>query len=156
MAHTAFNIIAAFILLLFIIAACFKKITPAAVITDLIYVGYSLVFEIILGDRLGLYYYISPAESTLYMILSVILIYIPINLIYLAFLPEKPGGIVVYTVFWIVGMLLFEYVSLVTDIVVFTGWRILPWSILTYIATYLLLNLLYRYLDRRLAVKRAA
>lgn len=156
MAHTAFNIIAALTLLILIITACFKRITSAAVVTALVYVGYSLVFEIILGDRAGLYYYINPSESTLYMILSVILIYIPLNLVYFAFLPEKSGSIVIYTIFWIAGMLLFEYVSLAADIVIFTGWRMFPWSVLTYVATYLMLNLLYRYLDRRLAPKRAA
>lgn len=156
MEYTFFYISTSSILLLLVITACLRRITPAAIITGLVSVGYSTVFDITFGDRLGLYYYISPSKSTLYLTLSAIFIYASANIIYLTFLPERPGRILGYTILWIIGMLLFEYISLMTGTIVFTGWSMLPWSVIAYMATYLWLVLLYRYLGRRMRVVHAA
>ncbi len=150
MEYTFFYISVAFMLLLLVITACFRKINAAAVITGMVSVGYSAIFDTTFGDRLGLYYYISPSVSSLYYILSAVFIYLVSNIIFLVFLPENPGRLIMYTALWIAGMMLFEYASLLTRTLVFTGWRMFPWSPLAYIATYAWLILLYRYLGRRI------
>lgn len=152
MEYTFFNISAAFMLTLLVITSCIRKIQAAAVITGLMSIGYSLLFDVTFGDLFGLYYYISPSESTLYMVLSAVLIYQAANIVFLAFLPENPVRIVAYTSLWIAGMLLFEYFSLLTHTLVFTGWRVFPWSLMAYTATYTWLILLYRYLVRRIGI----
>jgi hypothetical protein len=154
MEYTFFNISAAFMPLLLLVASCIRKIKPAAVITGAMSVGYSMLFDISFGDRLGLYYYISPSKSTLYMVLSAVLIYLAANIVFLAFLPENPGRLVFYTSMWVAGMLLLEYACLVTRTIVFTGWDMFPWSIAAYVVTYVWLILFYRYLDRRLSTVR--
>lgn len=155
MEYTFFYISSAFMLLLLVITACIIRVSPAAVITGMVSIGYSTVFDITFGERFGLYYYINPSKSTLYLVLSAVFVYAAANIVYLAFLPDKPGKLIFYTAAWIAGMLLFEYASLLTGTIVFTGWRMLPWSLIAYTATYLWLVLFYRYLDRGLGVVQA-
>lgn len=112
-------------------------------------VGFSLVFESALGEYAGLYYYINQPDSLLYIILSGVLLYPVINMIYTMFLPEKLNSAIFYTIIWIVLMLAFELLSLYTNTIVLTGWRVVPWSILTYILTFSWINLFFRYLKKR-------
>ncbi|MBC8079646.1 MAG: hypothetical protein H7X86_04830 [Gorillibacterium sp.] len=49
----------------------------------------------------------------------------------------------IYTSLWIGFMLVFEYITVIWDIVVFTGWIMWPWSTVTYIVVFLLDTLLY-------------
>lgn len=112
-------------------------------------VAYSAVFDTVLGTINGLYYYVSPGESQMYIILAALLIYPFVNIIYVAFLPEKTKEAIVYTVFWIAAMLLFEYFSVITRTIVFTGWRPFPWSVIAYILTYAWVIPLYNYSSRK-------
>lgn len=120
----------------FLICIKIKSLSFGILITGIATVGYSLVYEIILGDRMQLYHYISPQMSTLYMVLGAIFIYPLLNMIYLLFLPKKISGIMLYTIVWIILMISIELLSLNTGTVVFTGWKLVPWSIVTYVATY--------------------
>lgn len=156
MEYTFFYISGAFMLLLLVITACIRRITPAAIITGLVSIGYSTIFDITFGERLGLYYYISPSKSTFYIVLSAILIYSTAHIIFLTFLPDKTGRLILYSTIWIAGLLLFEYASLLTRTLVFTGWKMYPWSVIAYVATYLWLIPLYRYLGKRMRVVHAA
>jgi hypothetical protein len=46
-------------------------------------------------------------------------------------------------------MLAFEVASFYTGTVVLTGWRVIPWSIVTYAVTFGWINLLFRYMKKR-------
>ncbi len=111
--------------------------------------GYSLLYETSLGEYSGLYYYVNPETSLFYIILSAVLIYPAIEVIYAMFLPEQTYPAIIYTIAWIVLMLAFELASLYTRTVVLTGWKVIPWSIVTYIVTFSWINLLFRYLKKR-------
>lgn len=111
--------------------------------------GYSVTFDMVFGVMGGLYHYISPPESSKYIVLSALLIYPFINIIYTSFLPQKPKRAVYYTALWIAGMLLFEYLSVKSGTIVFTGWRPVPWSIITYIITFAWIYSLYTNMSRR-------
>lgn len=148
MEYTFFWVSVAASLLLFAIAARLKGTGLPVWIIGIATVAYSMAYEILLGDRLGLYYYIAPEESTLYILLSALFIYAPLNMVYAVFLPEGYKKILIYTLVWIAAMLVFEYVSFITRSVVLTGWRPVPWSIVTYAVTYIWIIPLYRYTAR--------
>ncbi len=150
MEYIFFWISAAAAILLLTAVAIFKGIRLPAWIIGIASVAYSMVFEIALGDRLGLYYYISPEKSTLYILLGALFIYPPLNIVYAVFLPESLRKALIYTAIWIAAMLVFEYVSLLTQTVVLVRWKPLPWSVVTYAATYAWVLLFYRYLSRSL------
>ncbi len=133
----------------FFVCAVKKPLTFKHIMVFIAAIGYSLLFEASLGEYAGLYYYINPEDSLFYIIVSAVLIY-PINeVIYTMFLPEKAYPAVMYTAAWIVLMLAFELTSIYTRTVVLTGWRVMPWSIVTYIVTFSWINLLFRYLKKR-------
>ncbi|TYQ17976.1 UNVERIFIED_CONTAM: hypothetical protein Cloal_0371 [Acetivibrio alkalicellulosi] len=112
-------------------------------------IAYSLVYEITLGEYYKLYYYINRQDSIIYMVLAGILLYPALNVIYVLFLPREGIKALKYTFLWIVAMIIFEYGSLAFKTVVFTGWKLMPWSIVTYLATYLWIYVLYKYMSPR-------
>mgnify|MGYP000978303535 CR=1 FL=1 len=124
-----------------------RRLKPANMIIGIATVGFSLVFENILGTVLGLYYYIKPEFSVIYIVIASIFIYPPLNIIYTLFLPRKRNNIFVYTLLWIGAMMFFEYFSIIAGTVVLTGWKPFPWSVITYIVTYTWINLFYAYLQ---------
>jgi len=69
------------------------------------------------------------------------------------FLPKKHKNALVYTAGWIVALLLFEYASLLTKTIVFTGWKPFPWSIVTYIVAYAWIYFFYRFLANKIPAK---
>lgn len=149
MAITFFYGSIAAVWIVFLICILKKPITFKNIMVAIAAIGYSLLFETTLGEYSGLYYYIKQSESLFYIIVSAVFIYPLIEVIYTMFLPGKTNAAVVYTIIWIVLMLAFELLSLYTGTVVLTGWRIIPWSIVTYIFTFGWINLLFRYLQKR-------
>ncbi len=152
MEYTFFWISIAAGLIIFAATVLIKGFNPALSIIAITSVAYSLIFDITLGELSGLYYYITPSWSLLYILLGALLLYTPLNLVYCAFAPADFRKHLVYTFFWIILMLVFEYFSLLTRTVVLTGWQPMPWSIVTYIVTYAWISALYRYLNPRLPV----
>ena len=148
MEYTFFWASAAVSVLLLAAAAILKGTNLPVWIIGITSIAYSMVYEIIFGDRLGLYYYITPEESTLYILLGALFIYTPLNIVYVIFLPESRKKILIYTAIWIGAMLVFEYASVLIRSVIFTGWKPIPWSIVTYTVTYTWIILFYRYMMR--------
>ncbi|KPU44810.1 hypothetical protein OXPF_18960 [Oxobacter pfennigii] len=116
---------------------------------------YSLIFEMTIGGHYGLYHYINPENSMIYLILASILIYPLLNMFYIIYLPGDKNALLKYTIVWIIAMLIFELASLYTKTIVLTGWQVMPWSILTYVFTYFWINILYKYLIKRPSSMRA-
>lgn len=141
------------VLIIFVICCIIRNPKLSNILIGLITIGYSLVSDIILGDQLKLFYYISPQASTLYMILSAVFIYSLLNIVYTMFLPGKGKKAFIYTLCWTIALLLFEYVSIVTKSIVFTGWRPIPWSLVIYLVAYLWIYFFYRYLNRKIPDK---
>ena len=108
--------------------------------------AFALVYDVTLGDHFGLYYYVNPQVSTTYMVLAALFIYSIIGIIYTLFLPKDYTKVLVYTTIWIVVMLLFEYVSVKTKTIVFTGWQPVPWSFVSYVVTFGWMYMFYRYM----------
>lgn len=103
----------------------------------LLSIAYSLVYESFFGSYLHLYHYINIHDSLLYIIVSGVIIYPLLNIIYIRFLPAHNR--ILYTVVWIIGMQVFELVTIAFKTLVLTGWHIVPYSIITYVVTYLIL-----------------
>jgi hypothetical protein len=76
-------------------------------------------------------------------------LYPVIDVIYTFFLPERAYPTIIYTAAWTACMLVFEFASFYTRTVVLTGWKVFPWSIITYIITFAWINLLFRSLKKR-------
>ncbi|MGE5677255.1 MAG: hypothetical protein ACM3ZR_04275 [Pseudomonadota bacterium] len=112
-------------------------------------IGYSLLFETSLGEYAGLYYYIDKENSLFFIILAAVLLYPVIDVVYTFFLPERAYPAIIYTTAWTACLLVFEFASFYTRTVVLTGWKVFPWSIITYIITFAWINLLFRSLKRR-------
>lgn len=149
MQYIFFYMSALIMLVIFIISIRIKPLKTSTWMVGIASVGYSLTYEIIFGDRLNLYYYINPGESTLYIVLGGLLLYPVLNMLYVHFQPQAFKPMLIYTSVWIVAMLGLEQVSFLTETVVLTGWKPFPWSIVTYLVTYLLINLLKIKLEKR-------
>lgn len=141
------SIIAVWILLA--ISLYFKPLKPNSIIIGIATTAYALVYDITLGHHFGLYYYIDPQGSVSYMVLAGMFLYPVLNIIYTLFLPDKRNDVLIYTGIWIIAMLVFEYASILTKTIVFTGWQPIPWSFVSYIVTYTLVYLFYRNLEKR-------
>jgi hypothetical protein len=135
--------------IIFLISVRIRKLHFGAVLTGLLGAGYSSIFESFLGEYLDLYYYIAPESSILYIVLSALFLYPIIEIVYVLFLPEKPMQTLLYTFLWLILMLAFEAASLKSGTIVLTGWRIVPWSFVTYIITFTWINIFYRYAKRK-------
>lgn len=127
-----------------------KPLRLKDIVTGIASVAFSMTFETLFGVYGGLYYYIEPEHALLYLTASSVVLYPLLNMLYVLFLPQKSKPAILYTIFWIAAMLAFEWVSIVTRTIILTGWRIFPYSYLTYIATYAWLFAFYRYLDKRI------
>lgn len=149
MAITFFYVSIAAVWIIFLICAVKKTLTLRHILIAITAMGYSLLYETILGEYKELYYYINKENSLLYIILSAVLLYPEIEVIYTFFLPERTYPAALYTIVWIMLMLAFETASLYTGTVVLTGWKIIPWSVVTYIFTFLWINILFRILKKR-------
>ncbi len=131
----------------------FKSLSRANILVGIVTALISLLYDLLLGENFKLYYYISPQYSVYYIIVSALLIYPLLNIIYTLFLPRKLKSVFLYTVGWIAAMLLFEYASVALGTIVFTGWKPIPWSIATYIFTYLWVYFLYKRSTKELSFK---
>lgn len=150
MSYTFYYTLLAIIIIVFIVCIYFKPITFENVVIGIASIAYSMVYEILFGDRFKLYYYINPEVSTLLILISAIFIYPLLNVIFTLFIPQKIKSILLYSSLWTVVMLIFEFLSVKAGTVVFIGWRMFPWSVLTYIVTFGWIILFYRYLEKRI------
>ncbi len=135
--------------IIFLICILKKPITFKHIMVAIAGMGYSLLYETALGEYAGLYHYINQSDSLFYIIVSGVFLYPVIEMLYTLFLPERIKPAIAYTVIWIILLLAFEILSLYTRTIVFTGWRIVPWSVVTYIFTFVWVNLLFRYLKKK-------
>lgn len=133
----------------FIICCKIRALRLSNVIIGITTVGYSLINDTLFGNHFHLFYYISLNETNLFMILAALFLYPILNMIYTMFLPVKSKNISIYTICWIVLLLVFEYFSLKTRSLIFTGWQPIPWSIVSYIVAYLWIFYFYRYLTKK-------
>lgn len=131
----------------FVALLSFRRIGINHIFIGITTVAYTLVFDFTFGGRLGLYHYVTPTASLSYILLSGVFLYSVLNIIYTMFLPEKTLNALIYTSLWIIGMLGFEYASVLTGTIVFTGWQPIPWSLITYTVTYAWVYTFYRYLQ---------
>lgn len=153
MAYIFFYSSIALLLALFFIISLIKRPKVPNILIGLTTVGYSLISDILFGDQLKLFYYINPLASTLYMVISAVVIYPILNVLYTMFLPCRGKKALTYTIAWIAALLLFEYGSVAAKTIVFTGWKPVPWSFVTYIVAYLWIYYFYRYLTKRVPEK---
>lgn len=135
--------------IVFLICTRKKSINVKNIMIAIAAIGYSLLFDTLLGEYFGLYHYINQSNSLIYIIISALLLYPVIEVIYTMFLPEGTYHIIIYTTVWILLLLAFELASLYTRTIIFTGWKVIPWSIVTYIFTFSWINLLFRYMKKR-------
>lgn len=131
------------------LSSFFKSMRLSHIIIGIAAIAFSLVYETSFGAIMGLYYYVRPDISLYYLLTGSIFIYAPLQVLYTFFLPRENNRIFVYTLVWIAAMLLFEHITVLTKTIVFTGWKPIPWSIVTYIATYAWVYSFYRYLNAR-------
>ena len=67
----------------------FKPLDFRSYVIAVTSITYSLVYEVILGEYYGLYYYINEKDSIIYIVLAGIILYPALNIIYVLFLPKK-------------------------------------------------------------------
>ncbi len=149
MNYLVFYLSIAVIMIVFAVIIKIKGFAINGLIIGLTTVGYSLVFDNILGCELDLFHYINNDVSNLYMVLGAVFLYPLLNILYITYLPENRRKILLYTLVWIVFMMLFEYVTILSKTIVLTGWIIFPWSIVTYIVTYSWIYILNRYVSKK-------
>lgn len=156
MPYAFFYISAAVLWILVFICRRIRPLKPSHAIIAVTTAVISLIYDSILGEHMQLYHYISVEISVYYMVLGAIFIYPPANILYSLFLPKDNHSKAVYSIIWIAVMMVFEFASILAGTVVFTGWQPFPWSPVTYIATYLWVNLLFGIMERLNYTKTAA
>lgn len=137
------------VIIIFLLFVLKKTITFKHIVIYISGIGYSLLYETVFGEYAGLYHYINKSDSLFYIIVSGVLLYPVIDAIYALFLPERVKPAILYTIIWLVLMIASELLSIYTKTIVFTGWKLMPWSIVTYIFTFIWINLLFRYMKKR-------
>ncbi len=153
MSYLVFYISLFAIWVIFGIISRFKPVKFDALLIGIATIGYSMGYDTILGDVMGLYHYINPAVSNLYMTISAFLLYPLLNMIYVLYLPKRSSKRIGYTLLWIIAMFVFELITVLSQTIVFTGWRPLPWSIVTYIATYAFIILFNNYIESQSRIR---
>jgi len=143
-----------FIWVLLLISIYFRPLKLSVIIIGITTIAYSILFDIFFGEISGLYYYINKDTSLFYLVISAVLLYAPLNIVYTLFLPRRRKTILLYTGAWIAVMHIFEYASLRAGTVVFTGWKAIPWSFMTYVFTYSWIYFFYNYLSERISKKQ--
>lgn len=138
-----------FIWLAFLFCIRFRHLNLNHFIIGISTIAYSLTYETILGNWLGLYHYLDKGNSTFYIVFAGIFIYPVLNILYVLFLPGDRKHLLLYTGVWIIAMLIFEYVTVLQRIVVMTGWKPIPWSFTTYVFTYLWIIMLFLFLEKK-------
>lgn len=116
-----------------------------------LWIGYSLysvVFELVFSEMLHLYYYIYPSQSIFYILLASLFLYPAAAVLYVYYLPK--GKVLWYTAMWIIVMQIIEIITVYTGTLVLTGWRIIPWSPVTYILSYQVIYMVNIYLKKLL------
>lgn len=108
---------------------------------------YNLIFETVFGEVLGLYYYIDKKYSLIYIILAAVFVYPVIAALYVFFL-TKGTKVLWYTLTWVIFLLFIETITLYTKTIILTGWRVIPWSVLTYMVSFWLIYLFNYYIKR--------
>lgn len=138
------------LLVIFLAALGKKQFSMRHFILMMGYSLYNLIFELIFGEILDLYYYIDKEVSLIYIILAAIFLYPLIAVLYILFLPAGKKKLW-YTTCFITGVFILELISLRTGTILLTGWKVIPWSIVTYIVSLGLINCFNRFLLRKLA-----
>ena len=149
MSYITFYTSMAAVLVIFAASIYFRPLSLSNIIIGIASTAYSLVYDVTLGNQFGLFHYINPRQSTLFMVMAAVFMYPLLNIIYTLFLPQGRKAVLAYTGLWIAAMLLFEYLTVVTGTIVFTGWRPVPWSLVTYIVTYSWVYFFYRHLSKK-------
>jgi len=142
-----FYCLIALLLAVFFTTLCKKQLRTRHIFLMISYSLYNLLFELICGEIIDLYYYIEKSDSLVYIIIADVFLYPLIAVLYVFLLPEGKK------VFWftsgaIIFLLILEIASLYTGTIVLTGWKVIPWSIVTYIVSFGLIYVFNNYLNR--------
>jgi len=97
----------------------------------------AFVFDMTFAKWLRLYYYIDINYTAFYSLLACLFIYPSLGFIFYKFLPSQKEYIAGCVVVWLVALAVFEvYIVMPYRIVIYTGWIILPWSLLVYVLSF--------------------
>ena len=98
----------------------------------------AFTFDMTIDKRLwSLYHYVDINSTAFYSLLACLLIYPLLGFIFYKFLPSQKGNIAVSIAAWSLALTAFEiYIIKPYNIVIYTGWAILPWSLLVYIVSF--------------------
>jgi hypothetical protein len=134
-----------------------KKIKLPLITVAVLYlfaVAFGLTYEFTLGEVLSLYHYYDPESSAYWILLMGVFAYPIYHVLYANWLeaPIRFTRWLLYTSLWVLLMLASEYWSIANKVVVLTGWRIWPWSIVTYGTIFVCDTLLFLWIGSK--VKR--
>lgn len=150
MAYYTIYISLVLVWIIFIVSFHWKPLRLPGFLIGLATIVFSLAYDLLFGEILKLYHYITPEQSVQYLLLCGIFLYPLLNILYVNFLPCGTSKILIYTGLWMISMMVFEGLTLWTKSLVFTGWRFFPWSILTYLFNYAWVLWFYGYLVKKI------
>lgn len=117
-------------------------------------IAYGLTYEFTLGQWFGLYHYYKDPDASAYWILLMGVFSYPVyHVLYVNWAVYQRTFVnwLLYTMLCTAVLLFSEYWSVNMGVVVFTGWRIWPWSIVTYTTAFVGDTLIYSWMRRKLA-----
>lgn len=146
MANVSFWSLFSIMLLINILLILNKKLDFSYFIIVLTLMSVSGIIHSLLANQLQLYYYVSKNLTHLYFIFYDIVVYPTFAMLFIRFIPiqKKVKDIIIYNIIWVCFMTLFELLIVKpTGIIVYTGWKIIPDSIVFYGLSYPLVTLYY-------------
>lgn len=112
-------------------------------------IAFAFVFDLIFCKQLRLYYYTNNQNLPIYTLWAALFIYPTINLVFISLLPREKKRVPVYIVLWAILLTVFELLLFPLKIVTYSGWRIIPWSSVVYLITFVWTYFYLRHLEKR-------
>ncbi len=117
-----------------------KRVSFADAMMAHMAVTLSFAFDMIICKQLKMYHYVSCKYGAVNSLLAGLLAFPAISIIFTSFLPKTKMKIGMYIGIWTVALTLLElYIAKPLDIILYDKWRILPWSPVVYIVSFILL-----------------
>ena len=116
-----------------------KRFRMVEFVTFLSFLGLAEIVGNILAHQMHLYYYLDQENNIVYSMLYYIIVYPASGIVYSRLFPknETVWNLGMYSLAWIVIYIILEiFVIKRYNVIVYTGWKVIPYSLLLYVIAF--------------------
>lgn len=134
-----------------IVTLSIRKVRFADIQFIIMVIALGFTLDMIFCKWLALYHWVSMEHRGFYSLWACLFIYPSIAVIFLKFLPERMGWLIIYILLWSSGLTLLEiYIIKPLGIVQYPAWHIIPWSPVGYVLGLIWIQFYYKLVEKRL------